>query len=316
VFFKKCVLETSKGSLWSSNAISRYFINTSGKKSLYGSNDFEVAHQDCFLEYLEETFHALRPFIGHATGFVQTKPTKPELKTMQDALDSALPFLNTLLEEHTFLTGDRITLSDITLTLLLKTLYETHFEDADRKKYRNVTRWFLTMINQKEVKNVIGSIKLKEAKKEVVSTLDMETWKRVYMNSEDSVSIEYLWKNIDIKVNSMWICDYKDYKDLEVLYKTRNLASGVAQRAQEYAKTTFGIILICGNPEGEHTIKCMWLFESKTIPKEIQEGIDYDSYTWRRAEWKKDKDRQELEIYLKQEGELDGLKIIEGKTFR
>jgi len=184
------------------------------------------------------------------------------------------------------------------------------------KKYRNVTRWFLTMINQKEVKNVIGSIKLKEAKKEVVSTLDMETWKRVYMNSEDSVSIEYLWKNIDIKVNSMWICDYKDYKDLEVLYKTRNLASGVAQRAQEYAKTTFGIILICGNPEGEHTIKCMWLFESKTIPKEIQEGIDYDSYTWRRAEWKKDKDRQELEIYLKQEGELDGLKIIEGKTFR
>jgi len=219
---------------------------------------------------------------------------------MQDALDSALPFLNTLLEEHTFLTGDRITLSDITLTLLLKTLYETHFEDADRKKYRNVTRWFLTMINQKEV----------------VSTLDMETWKRVYMNSEDSVSIEYLWKNIDIKVNSMWICDYKDYKDLEVLYKTRNLASGVAQRAQEYAKTTFGIILICGNPEGEHTIKCMWLFESKTIPKEIQEGIDYDSYTWRRAEWKKDKDRQELEIYLKQEGELDGLKIIEGKTFR
>jgi len=52
------------------------------------------------------------------------------------------------------------------------------------KKYRNVTRWFLTMTNQKEVKSVIGSIKLKEAKKEVVSTLDMETWKRVYMNSE------------------------------------------------------------------------------------------------------------------------------------
>jgi len=31
---------------------------------------------------------------------------------------------------------------------------------------------------------------------------------------------------------------------------------------------------------------------------------------------KKEKDRLELEIYLKQEGELDGLKIIEGKTFR
>jgi len=147
--------------------------------------------------------------------FNAAKPTKPELKTMQDAIDVFMPYLNQLLEENTFISGNFITLSDINTAVALKNLFEVHFEDTDRKKYRNVTRWFNTMINQKEVKSVIGAVKIKEAKKEVVSSLDMETWKRFYMNNPHKEAIEYLWKNIDIKVNGFFVCDYKDFEELK-----------------------------------------------------------------------------------------------------
>jgi len=172
---------------------------------------------------------------------------------MQDGIDSFMPYLNELLEENTFISGNFVTIADINITILLKPLFEVHFESDDRKKYRNVTRWFNTMSNQKEVKTVIGATKLKEAKKEYVSLLDMETWKRFYMNNPKKDSIEYLWKNIDIKINSIWICDYKDFADLNKTldFRTRNLASGFVQRMQDFSKTTFGVVLICGKEEGE-----------------------------------------------------------------
>jgi len=134
---------------------------------------------------------------------------------MTDAIDVFMPLLNSFLEENTFICGNNITLADINTTIALKSLFEAHFEDTERKKFRNVTRWFNTMINQKEVKTVIGAVKIKEAKKEVVSSLDMETWKRFYMNNSHDDAIAYLWKNIDIKVNGFFLCDYKDFDDLK-----------------------------------------------------------------------------------------------------
>jgi len=197
------------------------------------------------------------------------------------------------------------------LKYILKTLTE--------KKYRNVTRWFNTMINQKEVKSVIGAVKIKEAKKEVVSSLDMETWKRFYMNNAKKDAIEYLWKNIDIKVNGFFICDYKDFEELKgkKLYLTRNLANGIKQRAQDLcSKNSFGIILISGVEEGEHTIKILWLFESKQVPKlVIDELSDYDSFTWRSANWKKDSDKKEIEAFLNLQ-DPKGTQVLESIVFR
>jgi hypothetical protein len=238
---------------------------------------------------------------------------------MTDAIDVYMPLLNSFLEDNTFICGHNVTLADINAALALKPLFEVHFEVEDRKKYRNVTRWFNTMVNQKEVKNVIGATKIKEAKKEVVSTLDMETWKRFYMNNTGEESIAYLWKNIDIKVNGFFICDYKDSADIkgQKLFLTRNLTSGIAQRAQDLcSKTTFGIILICGVEEGEHTIRILWLFESKQVPKIVVDELsDYDSFTWRAANWKKESDKKEIESFLNKKDPL-GLPVLDSKVFR
>jgi elongation factor 1-gamma len=238
---------------------------------------------------------------------------------MDEAIAIFMPYLNELLEDNTFLSGNFITLSDINASIALKYLFEVHFEDTDRKKYRNVTRWFNTMVNQKEVKSVIGAVKLKEAKKEVVSSLDMETWKRFYMNNPHKESIEYLWKNIDIKVNGFFICDYKDYEELKgkKLFLTRNLANGIKQRAQDLcSKNSFGIILITGVEEGEHTIKILWLFESKQVPKIVVDELsDYDSFNWKSVNWKKDSDKKEIEAFLNLQ-DPKGTQVLESIVFR
>jgi elongation factor 1-gamma len=308
-------LETSKGAIWSSLAIQRYF--SSFRPSLHGSNSFEQAHMDCLLEWADEVIgHAVGPFFRHHVGLSSTKPTKPELKALQEGIDSFMPYLDELLEEETYLQGNHVTLFDINVAVWLKCLFEAYIED--RKKYRNVTRWFQSMINQKEFKSVVGPVKLKEAKKEIVSTLDMESWKRFYMNNPHKDAVEYLWKNVDIKVNSFWVADYKDFAELtgKKLYLTRNLTSGIAQRAQEYSKSTFGIIYIVGKEEAEHTIKILWLFESKSVPKEFQELSDYDSFNWKNVNWKKESDKKEIESYLLQEGPIGDLPILDTKVFR
>jgi len=295
-------------------------IFSKSKPNLYGSSSFQQAHQDCLLEWIDEDiFKPVAPLLKVQLELTTTKPTKPELKLMTDAIDLFMPLLEKFLEENTFLCGNFITLSDINAALTLKPLFEVHFEDTDRKKFRNVTRWFNTMVNQKELKSVVGATKLKEAKKEIVSSLDMETWKRFYMNNSHDDSIAYLWKNIDIKVNGFFVCDYKDFADIkgQKLFLTRNLTSGIAQRAQDLcSKTSFGIILICGVEEGEHTIKILWLMESKTVPKlVIDELSDYDSFNWRAANWKKDSDKKEIESFLRQQ-DPTGLPVLDVKVFR
>jgi len=174
------------------------------------------------------------------------------------------------------------------------------------------------MANQKEVKSVMGSVKFKEAKKEIVSTLDMETFKRFYMNNTPKDSIEYLWKNIDIKVNGFFVCEYKDKEELskKKLYLVRNLTGGLAQRAQDLSKTIFGVIYICGEEEGEQTIKTLWLFEDKKVPKEFQELSDYDSFTWKALNWKKEADKKEIELFLGQTGPIHDLKVLDCKISR
>jgi len=146
----------------------------------------------------------------------------------------------------------------------------------------------------------------------------MENWKRYYMNNPHNESIDFLWKNVDIKCNSFWSADYKDHADLKgkALYLTRNLCAGISQRAQEYAKTTFGIILICGVENGDQTIKILWLFESKQIPKEFLEISDYDSFEWKNLNWKKDSDKKEIEAFLHQDQPIAGLQVIDNRVFR
>jgi len=75
-------------------------------------------------------------------------------------LKQALAALNEHLKTRTFLVGERITLADICCMCNLLLAFKWVLDPESRAGFNNVTRWFLTLVNQPEVKRVIGDISL------------------------------------------------------------------------------------------------------------------------------------------------------------
>jgi elongation factor 1-gamma len=72
-------------------------------------------------------------------------------------LTHILQLLDNYLRKRTYLAGERITLADITTACDFLLLFQWIIEPSIRETYPNVTRWFLTLINQKEFQAVIGT---------------------------------------------------------------------------------------------------------------------------------------------------------------
>ncbi|KAA0203563.1 hypothetical protein HAZT_HAZT011802 [Hyalella azteca] len=71
-----------------------------------------------------------------------------------------LSLLNSHLLTRTYLVGERISLADISVACTLLQLYQHVLEPSFRAPYQNLNRWFTTMINQPQVKAVIGNFEL------------------------------------------------------------------------------------------------------------------------------------------------------------
>merc|ERR1712212_284767 len=75
-------------------------------------------------------------------------------------LRRALIALNAHLQFKTYLVGERITLADICVMSNLLLAYKWVLDPDFRAGFNNVTRWFVTMVNQKNVKKVVGDFTL------------------------------------------------------------------------------------------------------------------------------------------------------------
>ncbi|CAL8289790.1 unnamed protein product [Merluccius merluccius] len=73
-----------------------------------------------------------------------------------------LKILDRALEPRTFLVGEGVTLADICVAAALLLPYKYALEPADRKVLNNVTRWFVTCINQPQFLQVLGKVSLCE----------------------------------------------------------------------------------------------------------------------------------------------------------
>lgn len=71
-----------------------------------------------------------------------------------------LKVLNCHLQTRTFLVGERVTLADITVACTLLHCYTTVFDPEYREPFVNVNRWFLTIVNQPQVKAVVSEVEL------------------------------------------------------------------------------------------------------------------------------------------------------------
>jgi len=85
---------------------------------------------------------------------------KQACERAQSDLKAALAALNEHLKLRTFLVGERISLADICCVANLLMPYKMVLDPEFRAGFNNVTRWFLTMVNQPQVKKVIGDFAL------------------------------------------------------------------------------------------------------------------------------------------------------------
>jgi len=138
--------------LFESNAIAHFLSN----EQLRGKT---LAEQSQVLQWIQYGEREINPasatLVYPCMGIMQFN--KQNNERAKDELKHILQLLNNYLRKRTYLVGERITLADIGVACDLLLLFQWIIEPSLREPYPHVTRWFLTMIHQKEFQAVIGS---------------------------------------------------------------------------------------------------------------------------------------------------------------
>jgi elongation factor 1-gamma len=153
------VLETEDGCVFESNAIARFIARVRRDTDLYGGSFFETGQIDSWMDFSANELELpatmwFYPIFGYMPfNDAATSKAKVDMK-------AALGVLNTHLLTRTYLVGDKISLADITVASALVYPMKMLLDEAWREEFVNVTRWFITCIEQPEFKAVIGTVSL------------------------------------------------------------------------------------------------------------------------------------------------------------
>merc|ERR1711962_169894 len=149
--------EGSDGTLLTeSNAIAYYVANDELRGGSDAASRAQVVQWMCWAD--SEVLPASCTWVFPCMGIMQYNKSSTE--GAKEDIKAALNQLNTHLLTKTFLVGERISLADIAVSCTMLNLFKLVLDPAFRKSYVNVTRWFTTVVNQPNVKAVVGSVAL------------------------------------------------------------------------------------------------------------------------------------------------------------
>lgn len=94
------------------------------------------------------------PILGYAAY------NEAAFKKAQEDVHRTLAVLDKVLAPRTYLVGEQITLADTSVACALWLLYKLVLDASARQKYVNLTRWFVTVVNQAKFKSVAGEFEL------------------------------------------------------------------------------------------------------------------------------------------------------------
>ncbi|CAG8737392.1 3373_t:CDS:2, partial [Acaulospora colombiana] len=77
-----------------------------------------------------------------------------------EGLKKALRILEKVLLKKTYLVGERVTLADISVATSLYLPFKLVLDAEFRKGHKNLTRWYVTLINQPAFKKILGDVTL------------------------------------------------------------------------------------------------------------------------------------------------------------
>ncbi|XP_037082693.1 elongation factor 1-gamma-like [Pollicipes pollicipes] len=148
--------ESSDGAcIAESNAIAWYVAN----EQLRGKTDIERAQVVQWMGFADsELLPAVCAWTFPMQGIIQHN--KQTTERAKEELRRAMAALNAHLLTCTYLVGERVTLADVAVCCTLLSAYQLAMDPEFRKPYGNVTRWFNTIVNQPQVKTIVGEVKL------------------------------------------------------------------------------------------------------------------------------------------------------------
>jgi len=153
------VLETEKGCIFSTGAITRYLARLRRDVGLYGDS---VIDSGCIDSWCEFSLHELEVPLGamlfQAAG--TAKVPAPALERAKTDVTKALTVLDKHLLQNTYMAGDRITLADICVCCAVAEGFKHVVTPEIRNPLQNLMRWFNTCMMQPEFKQVLGEVTL------------------------------------------------------------------------------------------------------------------------------------------------------------
>jgi len=153
------VFDTPNGSLFDVGAILRYVGRSRFDSGLYGSTFYQSGQVDQWLEFVTSDVDVARgiwllPVLG------QLRFEEIAYENSKRDVANIMNVLNKHLLHNTFMVGNNITLADISLSISLLELYQRVFSPEYLESYPNVTRWFLTCVNQPEFLRIVSKVEL------------------------------------------------------------------------------------------------------------------------------------------------------------
>ncbi|KAI9317107.1 hypothetical protein BX666DRAFT_2027201 [Dichotomocladium elegans] len=155
------VFEGKETDLFESNAIAYYVALQKGDHALLGTTPVEKAKimQWAFFsdnEITANTFAWIGPLLGYAPY------VKPAVDGAIERYKRALDMLNKVMVNKTYLVSETVTFADIVVACALVPTFTMVMDKPLRDQYKNVTRYFTTVIGKPHFKAVLGEIKLCE----------------------------------------------------------------------------------------------------------------------------------------------------------
>ncbi|CAI2180046.1 12747_t:CDS:10 [Funneliformis geosporum] len=309
--------ESTEGNIYlnESGAIAYYVASQKEGTQLLGKDKTETSQ---VLQYILFAENEITP---HANTWVNpilgiTSYNKAAHSQAVDGLKKSLGVLEKVLLNKTYLIGERITLADIAVSTSLYLPFKLVLDAEFRKNHQNLSRWYITLINQPAFKKVLGEITLAEVAVAYThslppSPLNLEEWKRVYSNNDTRpTAITWFWEHFDPAGYSIWRVDYKYNEELTKVFMSSNLIGGFFNRLERARKYAFGSLVVLGE-DNANSISGYFVIRGQEIPEEVSDAADFESYNFQKVDHTDATVKSSFEDFIAWDGHLDGKKFAD-----
>ncbi|KAI8614750.1 glutathione S-transferase [Chytriomyces sp. MP71] len=143
--------------LTGANAIAQYIASAKPGSTLCGSSLKEAALIQQWIALVDgELAPAQAAWLFPLLGWTKEDP-QAKKKAIEDT-KRVLKAINDYLLSHTYLAGEFVTLADITVAVGLLNFYRMVFDAKFRAEFKNVNRWFNTVVHAPEFADVLGEV--------------------------------------------------------------------------------------------------------------------------------------------------------------